>query len=142
MTTTTTDPLPSSSIATTYGYPRQGRDRELKRALERYWRGDTTIDGLLGTAAEVRTQRLETLVASGLDELPVGDFSLYDHVLDTAWLVGAVPPRFIRAVPEATTATGFWGRYFAMARGTVHEPPLEMTKWFGCGSAGGTVRRP
>ena len=140
MTTTHPSPLLSRSagrtvLATAYGYPRQGRDRELKRGQERYWRGDTSIDELLTIATQVRAQRLETLTSAGLDELPVGDFSLYDHVLDTDWLVGAIPPRFDRAVPDADpasthTAEGGWQRYFAMARGTGDEPPLEMTKWF------------
>ncbi|MFT4166328.1 MAG: 5-methyltetrahydropteroyltriglutamate--homocysteine S-methyltransferase [Microlunatus sp.] len=133
---TTIDPSPKPSparpavSATAYGYPRQGRDRELKRALERYWRGGSSIDDLLTVAAQVRAQRLETLSAAGLDELPVGDFSLYDHVLDTAWLVGAIPTRFVHAVPEAESVEGGWNRYFAMARGTDTEPPQEMTKWF------------
>ena len=109
--------------ATVHGYPRQGRDRELKRALERHWRGETDATELQAAAADVRRQRRDTLVAAGLDELPVGDFSLYDHVLDTATLVGAVPPRF-------ASITDDLDRYFAMARGTQDVAPLEMTKWF------------
>src|SRR5919106_2890555 len=65
----------SRSSATVYGYPRQGRDRQLKRALEAYWRGDLTADQLAAAAAEVRADRLDTLTAAGLDEIPVGDFS-------------------------------------------------------------------
>lgn len=119
-----------TSIATTHGYPRQGRRRELKRAIERYWKGGTDAATLLDTAATLRRQRLERLRDAGLGEVPVGDFSLYDHVLDTAWMVGAIPPRHAAAVPDTATEAGRLDRYFAMARGDDRVQPLEMTKWF------------
>ncbi|MGD7706874.1 5-methyltetrahydropteroyltriglutamate--homocysteine S-methyltransferase [Microlunatus sp. Y2014] len=113
----------STPSTTAHGYPRQGPDRELKRALERHWRGDLTVDQLLEQADAVRRARWRTMETAGLDEIPVGDFSLYDHVLDASCLFGAVPPRF-------TGLDDPVARYFAMARGTADVPPLEMTKWF------------
>jgi len=113
-----------------YGYPRQGTDRALKRAVEAYWSGSSTADVLLVQTARLRAQRWAEMAAAGLDELPSNEFSLYDHVLDTMVMVGALPPRHAAAVPDASTATGTLDRYFAMARGSADVAPLEMTKWF------------
>ena len=118
------------SSSTVYGYPRQGADRQLKKAVEAYWAGRSGADALLAAAKALRLERLEELRSAGLDELPGNDFSLYDHVLDTAWLLGAVPPRHVAAVPDVSTAAGRLDRYFAMARGRDDVAPLEMTKWF------------
>ncbi|HIT74155.1 MAG TPA: 5-methyltetrahydropteroyltriglutamate--homocysteine S-methyltransferase [Candidatus Avipropionibacterium avicola] len=109
-------------VSTIHGYPRHGRDRQLKKAIEGYWKGRIDQSALLDQVRDIRQTRLRTMVEAGLDEIPVGDFSLYDHVLDTATLVGAVPERH----------AGLSGldRYFAMARGTDSIEPLEMTKWF------------
>ena len=107
---------------TVYGYPRQGPYRELKKALERHWRGRSSATELLAEAARLRYLRLHRLQDAGLTEVPVGDFSLYDHVLDTIELVGAAPDRH--------RAYDGLDRYFAMARGTADAAPLEMTKWF------------
>ncbi|AUG75493.1 5-methyltetrahydropteroyltriglutamate--homocysteine methyltransferase [Kitasatospora sp. MMS16-BH015] len=121
----TTNSAPATAVATAHGYPRQGRHRELKRAIEGYWKGAVTAEALLATAAELRRENWRQLAEAGLDELPTGDFSLYDHMLDTTVAVGAIPPRHRAAV----AADGLAG-YFAMARGTQQAPPLEMTKWF------------
>jgi 5-methyltetrahydropteroyltriglutamate--homocysteine methyltransferase len=122
------------SLATVYGYPRQGADRELKRAIEGYWRGSVDAAELTATARDLRHRRYADMISAGLDEIPVGDFSLYDHMLDTSWMFGAVPPRHVAAVPDAETDAGALDRYFAMARGTAGASdavePLEMTKWF------------
>ncbi|MGO1972822.1 MAG: 5-methyltetrahydropteroyltriglutamate--homocysteine S-methyltransferase [Propionibacteriaceae bacterium] len=120
---------PGTSAATVLGYPRQGPDRELKKAIESYWKG--TIDGeaLQRAVTAVRRQRLITLRDAGLAEVPVGDFSLYDHVLDTSLLLGAVPARF-DATRAADSPIGRLDLLFAMARGDDSAPPLEMTKWF------------
>ncbi|RKN36989.1 5-methyltetrahydropteroyltriglutamate--homocysteine S-methyltransferase [Streptomyces hoynatensis] len=115
----------AAARSTVYGYPRQGHDRELKRAVEGYWRGRVTAGELEATAARLRAARLRELAEAGIDEVPTGDFSLYDHVLDTAVMVGAVPERH-RAALAASPLDG----YFAMARGSRQAPPLEMTKWF------------
>ena len=120
----------SPSQATVLGYPRQGADRELKTAIETYWAGSTDCDALLRSARALRRDRLAELQSAGLDELPSNEFSLYDHVLDTAWMVGAIPARHRRAVPDISTPAGQVSRYFAMARGTAEVAPMEMTKWF------------
>ncbi|MFC5723193.1 5-methyltetrahydropteroyltriglutamate--homocysteine S-methyltransferase [Streptomyces gamaensis] len=113
---------------TLHGYPRQGPDRELKKAVESYWKGRITQDQLLAEAARLRAAAREELRARGIAEIPTGDFSLYDHVLDATWAVGAIPARH-RAAARTDTHTDL-DVYFAMARGTKDVPPLEMTKWF------------
>ncbi|MFF2381970.1 5-methyltetrahydropteroyltriglutamate--homocysteine S-methyltransferase [Streptomyces sp. NPDC058108] len=121
----TAKPATMAARATVYGYPRQGPDRELKKAVEGYWKGRTTADALRETAAGLRRSNWRHLTESGIDEVPTGDFSYYDHVLDTTVMVGAIPERHRKAV-EADPLDG----YFAMARGTQDVAPLEMTKWF------------
>ena len=76
------------------GFPRMGINRELKWALEKYWRGDTTKTDLVSTAEDIKHRHWEIQASAGMDLLPVGDFSLYDHVLDTISMLGAVPKRF------------------------------------------------
>ncbi|MFF7188239.1 5-methyltetrahydropteroyltriglutamate--homocysteine S-methyltransferase [Streptomyces sp. NPDC008222] len=121
----TTKPAVAAARATVYGYPRQGQHRELKKAIEGYWKGRVTADALRATAAELRAANWRQLADTGIDEVPTGDFSYYDHVLDTTVMVGAIPPRH----REAVAADPLDG-YFAMARGTQDVAPLEMTKWF------------
>ncbi|MET7763291.1 5-methyltetrahydropteroyltriglutamate--homocysteine S-methyltransferase [Streptomyces sp. NPDC005393] len=115
----------AAARATVYGYPRQGPDRKLKKAVEGYWKGRVTAEALRETAAGLRRTTWRQLADAGLHEVPTGDFSMYDHVLDTSVMVGAVPDRH-RAAVEADPLDG----YFAMARGTREVAPLEMTKWF------------
>lgn len=115
----------AAARATVYGYPRQGPDRELKKAIEGYWKGRVDAGALRGTAAGLRRDNWRRLADAGLHEVPTGDFSYYDHVLDTSVLVGAIPARHRQAV-AADPLDG----YFAMARGTKDVAPLEMTKWF------------
>ncbi|MEU9608934.1 5-methyltetrahydropteroyltriglutamate--homocysteine S-methyltransferase [Streptomyces sp. NPDC048057] len=121
----TTESAAAAARATVYGYPRQGRGRQLKKAIEGYWKGRVTAGALHATAAELRRDTWRELAAAGVDEVPTGDFSYYDHVLDTTVMVGAVPERHRTAV-AADALDG----YFAMARGTQAVAPLEMTKWF------------
>jgi len=106
------------------GLPRIGRHRELKAALESYWRGEASAVELERVARELRRGQLAAAAATGVTVLPSGDFSLYDHVLDTAVTVGAIPERFARLELSPLE------RYFAMARGSESVRPLEMTKWF------------
>ncbi|MET7343820.1 5-methyltetrahydropteroyltriglutamate--homocysteine S-methyltransferase [Streptomyces sp. NPDC087866] len=115
----------AAARATVYGYPRQGQNRELKKASEGYWKGRVTADALRETAADLRRANWQQLTDAGIHEVPTGDFSYYDHVLDTTVMVGAIPERHRAAV----AADGVDG-YFAMARGTQDVAPLEMTKWF------------
>ncbi|WP_406071866.1 5-methyltetrahydropteroyltriglutamate--homocysteine S-methyltransferase [Streptomyces sp. NBC_01020] len=121
----TAKPAAAAARATVYGYPRQGPNRELKKAIEGYWQGRTSADDLRETAAGLRRSNWQRLAESGIHEVPTGDFSYYDHVLDTSVMVGAVPERHRKAV-ETDALDG----YFAMARGTQELAPLEMTKWF------------
>ncbi|MFJ6015268.1 5-methyltetrahydropteroyltriglutamate--homocysteine S-methyltransferase [Streptomyces sp. NPDC092952] len=115
----------AAARATVYGYPRQGQNRELKKAIEGYWKGRVTADALRAIAAGLRRANWRELTEAGIHEVPTGDFSYYDHVLDTSVMVGAVPDRHRTAV-AADALDG----YFAMARGTQDVAPLEMTKWF------------
>ncbi|MFE4580466.1 5-methyltetrahydropteroyltriglutamate--homocysteine S-methyltransferase [Streptomyces chartreusis] len=121
----TTKPAAAAARATVYGYPRQGPDRELKKAIEGYWKGRLTADALRATAAELRRANWRRLADAGIHEVPTGDFSYYDHVLDTTVALGAIPERH-RVAVESDALDG----YFAMARGTQDVAPLEMTKWF------------
>ncbi|MFD4577546.1 5-methyltetrahydropteroyltriglutamate--homocysteine S-methyltransferase [Streptomyces sp. NPDC058417] len=121
----TTKPAAAAARATVYGYPRQGPNRELKKAVEGYWKGRVSADALRATAADLRRDTLRQLADAGIDEVPTGHFSYYDHVLDTTVMVGAIPARH-RAAVDADALDG----YFAMARGTQDVAPLEMTKWF------------
>ncbi|MEU7228522.1 5-methyltetrahydropteroyltriglutamate--homocysteine S-methyltransferase [Streptomyces chrestomyceticus] len=121
----TAKPAAAAARATVYGYPRQGQHRELKRAVEGYWKGRVTADALRETARDLRRSNWQQLADAGIHEVPTGDFSYYDHVLDTSVMVGAVPERHRAAVEDDAL-----GGYFAMARGTQDVAPLEMTKWF------------
>ncbi|MGP9018006.1 5-methyltetrahydropteroyltriglutamate--homocysteine S-methyltransferase [Streptomyces sp. BR1] len=121
----TTKSAAAAARATVYGYPRQGRHRELKKAVEGYWKGRVSAEELRDTSRELRRATWLQLADTGIHEVPTGDFSYYDHVLDTSVMIGAIPARH-RAAVEADALDG----YFAMARGTQDVAPLEMTKWF------------
>ncbi|MGC3966711.1 MAG: 5-methyltetrahydropteroyltriglutamate--homocysteine S-methyltransferase [Pirellulales bacterium] len=112
------------------GFPRLGPQRELKRVLERYWSGKADEDELLAAARDRRLAGWKLQQALGIEQIPSNDDSLYDHVLDTACMVGAVPERYGR--PQGPVDLPL---YFAMARGVADEhgkrtSALEMTKWF------------
>ncbi|MBB5640365.1 5-methyltetrahydropteroyltriglutamate--homocysteine S-methyltransferase [Cryobacterium roopkundense] len=125
---TTTAQFPSATIL---GYPRIGRRREMKKAVEAFWGGTITAAQLEAAAAALRTTTRERLADLGLgrtDSAIPESFSFYDQVLDAAVTVGAVPTRFASLV-------GIDGRidlagYFTLARGEGDNLPLEMTKWF------------
>src|SRR5680860_909636 len=115
--------------ATNRGCPRIGRRRELKQALEGYWAGRLTVAELEVATSRLRRDRWIRQRDLGLDHIPSNDFSLYDHVLDTAVMVGAVPDRYREGRGDLDL-----DGYFAMARGgdlrNRAVPALEMTKWF------------
>jgi 5-methyltetrahydropteroyltriglutamate--homocysteine methyltransferase len=73
------------------GLPRMGPNRELKHALESYWAGSTGEAELRETAWGLRAASWGRTRAAGVDVVPCGDVSLYDHVLDAAWAIGAIP---------------------------------------------------
>lgn len=101
-----------------------GARRELKRAIEAYWGKSISREALFAQTADLRKSRWLLQRDSGVDLIPSNDFSLYDHVLDTAVMVGAIPARFGWTGGDVDLDT-----YFAMARGG-QVPAMEMTKWF------------
>src|SRR2546426_7920219 len=100
-------------IAHNLGFPPIGAARELKRATEGYWGGKVSPEGLLRAGAELRAAHWRLQRDAGLDLVPVNDFSLYDRVLDTCAMVGAVPERYGWSGETVDLDT-----YFAMARGS------------------------
>ncbi|WP_406233789.1 5-methyltetrahydropteroyltriglutamate--homocysteine S-methyltransferase [Nocardia sp. NBC_01009] len=109
------------------GYPRIGPHRELKRALEAYWRGGASRDELLAVGRDIQERQFNELAATGLTQVPGNTFSFYDHVLDNALLFGAVPTRF-KPLQDELDPLDF---YFLMARGRPDLPPLELVRFFG-----------
>jgi len=106
----------------TLGYPRIGRNREVKKALEAFWSSKSDAETLLQTVREVEFANWKTQLEAGIDRIGIGDTTLYDHVLDWSVRLGLIPDRFRHLA-------GF-DQYFAMARGKDGIPALEMTKWF------------
>lgn len=123
------------------GFPRIGKHRELKFALESYWAGKSDAGALLDVGKRLRAESWLLQKQKGIDIIPSNDFSFYDHVLDTAVMVGAIPAAYGWKGGQVSLDT-----YFAMARGSTGEeahadcghqhhhghgvPALEMTKWF------------
>ena len=109
------------------GFPRIGARRELKLALEAYWKNESPQHDLLATGAQLR--QVNWRAQHGLDWLPVGDFSFYDHVLDMSFALGNLPAR-VRGL-----AADSLDNYFRIARGRsagegAEVTAGEMTKWF------------
>ena len=93
------------------GYPRIGTFRELKFALEKYFRNEITATELQTTAKELRAIHWQSQKDAGIDFIPSNDFSFYDIVLDSAFLFNIVPERYKKLnLSELDT-------YIAMARG-------------------------
>jgi 5-methyltetrahydropteroyltriglutamate--homocysteine methyltransferase len=117
------------TIAHNLGFPRIGAKREMKKAAEAYWKGELDGMGLAQAGKQLRERHWALQRDAGLDLVPVGDFSWYDHVLDTSVLLGCVPSRFGRVAGEVGIDT-----YFRMARGRAPSGEsvraCEMTKWF------------
>lgn len=116
------------ALAHNLGFPRIGKQRELKKALEAYWAGNSDLATLQGVGRDLRKTHWQLQADAGVQLLPVGDFAWYDQVLTHSLMVGAIPPRFEEnAAPSMDTL-------FAMARGVNHAGKstfaCEMTKWF------------
>lgn len=118
------------------GFSRIGSKRELKHVLESFWAKKSSETQLLETAKAIRVENWQRQRAAGIDFIPSNDFSLYDQMLDTCALLGAVPERFQWCGEQVDLAT-----YFTMARGVSGQGDdcgscgapaiaLEMTKWF------------
>ncbi|MFP3876146.1 5-methyltetrahydropteroyltriglutamate--homocysteine S-methyltransferase [Bacillus paralicheniformis] len=105
------------------GFPRIGLNREWKKSLEAYWKGNTDRETFLKEMDEQFLAALQTQLDQQIDIIPVSDFTLYDHVLDTAVMFNWIPKRFKDVHDPLDT-------YFAMARGTKDAVSCEMTKWF------------
>ena len=118
-----------TTLVHTLGYPRIGAHRELKKAVEAYWKGELDRDGLEKEGARLRKAHWQDQIDAGLDVVTVGDFAFYDQVLNVSVLVGAVPPRFGSVEGEVDLDTSF-----RMARGRAPSgepaPACEMTKYF------------
>ncbi len=115
----------SKILSSNLGFPRIGARRELKTALERYWRGEGGAEALHAVAASLRARHWFAQQKAGLDHIPSNDFSFYDQMLDTIAMLGAVPRRFGHAGGPVPLDL-----YFSMARGCADQPAMEMTKWF------------
>ncbi|SMD12384.1 5-methyltetrahydropteroyltriglutamate--homocysteine S-methyltransferase [Pedobacter nyackensis] len=114
------------------GYPRIGSKRELKKACEQYWSGNSSIQSLVQTGKDIRKQNWELQKAAGIDLIPSNDFSFYDQVLDLSLTVGAIPRRYHEVI--LNKRNNELDLYFAMARGYQKDgldiTAMEMTKWF------------
>ena len=110
------------------GFPRIGRDRELKFASEKFFKGEISEDSLLETAREIRKSNIVTQKNAGIDLISSNDFSFYDNVLDTAFLFNVVPQRYLDLDLSDLE------KYFAAARGYQGDKgnvkALPMKKWF------------
>lgn len=110
------------------GFPRVGKDRELKFAEEKYFRGEISEDILQKVARELRLSHWQEQKKAGIDLIPSNDFSFYDQLLDTAVLFNIIPERY------KTLDLSDLERYFAMARGYQGSKgdvkALAMKKWF------------
>ena len=111
------------------GFPRIGAQRELKKALESYWKGDSTREALLEVAKTIRAENWKRQQKAGISQIPSGDFAFYDQVLNHTLMFGAIPSRY-----ESLKGGDPLTLYFAMARGMqrdgVDVVACEMTKWF------------
>ncbi|CAI0692438.1 5-methyltetrahydropteroyltriglutamate--homocysteine methyltransferase [Serratia proteamaculans] len=113
----------------TLGFPRVGLRRELKKAQESYWAGNSTQEELLAVGRELRARHWQQQQQAGVDLVPVGDFAWYDHVLTTSLLLGNVPARHQNADGSIDLDTLF---RLGRGRAPTGEPAAaaEMTKWF------------
>ena len=113
----------------TLGFPRVGLRRELKKAQESYWAGNSSQEDLLAVGRELRARHWQQQKEAGVDRVPVGDFAWYDHVLTTSLLLGNVPARHQNADGSVDLDTLF---RIGRGRAPTGEPAAaaEMTKWF------------
>ena len=105
------------------GYPRLGENREWKKLIELYWAGDILQEELRAQAKDLRLEFLKKQADAGLDFIPVGDFSLYDHILDLSVQFGVIPKRFAKEEINLDL-------YFSIARGNKDNVASSMKKWF------------
>ena len=106
----------------TVGFPRIGEQRELKKALEDFWANKSSFEKVKSVAHELKKRHWNYQKDAGIEFISSNDFSLYDNMLDTIVMIGAIPPRFQKLRDEEL--------YFSMARGNSESVAMEMTKWF------------
>ncbi|MEH6670745.1 5-methyltetrahydropteroyltriglutamate--homocysteine S-methyltransferase [Halopseudomonas sp.] len=116
------------ALAHNLGFPRIGRDRELKKALEAFWSGKIEQESLLQTGRELRAAHWQLQRDAGLELVPVGDFAWYDQVLTHSLMVGAVPERF--GAPESADLDTLFRMARGVSRNGAQTFACEMTKWF------------
>ena len=126
------------ALAHNLGFPRIGADRELKKALEAYWKGDIDHAALQAVGRELRAKHWQLQKDAGIDLVPVGDFAWYDQVLTHSLTFGAIPERFANTRDNNGRPT--LDTLFGMARGASHsccgaehsqgQYAQELTKWF------------
>jgi len=114
----------------TLGYPRMGEFRELKKAVEAYWKGDVSETELNDVAKVIRKRNWQHQKDNGIAYIPSNDFSFYDQILDLSCALGNVPERFDYSGGLIDLKT-----YFNIARGNTSDSnnnqcASEMTKWF------------
>lgn len=117
-------------LSSSLGFPRIGANRELKKIIENYWKGNATESDLENTAKEIRKKNWEYQKEQGVDLIPSNDFSFYDDkCLDTLCMLGSIPSRYKHEGSDVSLET-----YFAMARGIqtskIDEKAMEMSKFF------------
>ena len=117
-------------IAHNLGFPRIGAQRELKKAVEAYWKGVLDEAGLRSIGRELRAQNWQLQQEAGMQLIPVGDFSYYDQMLDMTTLLGAAPSRFGFTDDKSGDGALNMSQYFTLARGDKSNYAMEMTKWF------------
>lgn len=119
------------AFSSNLGFPRIGFNRELKKSLEEYWSGKSDLEKVLSCGSQIRQQNWKLQKEIGIHHIPSNDFSLYDQVLDTSLVVGAIPHRY-----EKVKDLNLSDLSFAMARGRQDKnngssmAAMEMTKWF------------
>nr|WP_319391144.1 5-methyltetrahydropteroyltriglutamate--homocysteine S-methyltransferase [uncultured Cohaesibacter sp.] len=118
------------------GFPRIGRNREWKFALDGFFAGTLTQPDIIAIARDLQIHNWKLQAEKGIDIIPSNDFSFYDHVLDVSAMVGAIPEGY-----GWSEGPIFLDTYFALARGMrahksqdgtirAYKPALEMSKWF------------
>ncbi|KAL6745237.1 cobalamin-independent methionine synthase [Haematococcus lacustris] len=111
-----------SVTTSTIGFPRIGRKREMKIALERYWKKQSTLQDMLAVQHSVEEESWKAQKSAGVALVGIDQGTLYDHVLDTTFLIGCIPDRF--------KGLSGYDAYFAMARGAQGAVALDMSKYF------------
>jgi 5-methyltetrahydropteroyltriglutamate--homocysteine methyltransferase len=121
--------MSNASQSASLGFPRIGSNRELKKAVESYWKGNISQNELESAANKIKNHNWKLQKDNNIDYIPSNDFSFYDQILDNICLFGSIPSRYNFTDKKVDLDT-----YFSMARGCqqggVDVSAMEMTKWF------------